>query len=286
MPSHPLRQTGGRRLTSRCDNHPEYPLVTVYTIVRNRKETLPRTIMSVSHQSYRNIEYIIIDGASNDGTLEVIKQFDDKIDMWISEPDMGTVDANNKALSMVHGDITFWLASDDWIDPDFIEMAVNTILRSGADFVFGDMMMYKDGKRIALCEGDEDYAKSLMSGYPHFNFPTIVVKRKCFQEIGLLDVARRFTADYEWILRLYLSGGKGFYNSSLVVHRGVGGIGESFSAQSLLDLLSLLSQYGLPKSKAVNAYLYYLMRRGSVQAIKFFLPDIIYKKLKHAVHGE
>jgi len=242
--------------------------------------------MSVSSQSYPNIEYIVVDGASTDGTLDVIKQFDDKIDLWISEPDHGPSDAGNKAISLARGDFTFWLPSDDWIDPDFIETVVQTLLRSGADFVFGNMLMYKNGEPVAVCKGDKDYVKSLMSGNPRFNYPTMVIKRECFQKLGLLDTTYRIIHDYEWTLRLHLRGGKGSYNSSLLVHRRVGGFGESHPVRSILEHLRLSRQYGLPATKAVAANLYYFVRGGMVHLAKLFLPEIIYKKLKRAVRRD
>ena len=281
--AHPLRQVGGRckAVKWRCDS--SHPLVTIFTAVRNRKDTLPKTIKSVLSQSYPNIEYIVIDGASIDGTLDVLRQFDDKIDLWISEPDCGTSDAFNKAISIAKGYFIFWLSSDDWINPDFIETAVQALLESGAYFVFGDMVMYKHGDPAVLYKGDKNYVKSLMSGYPHFNFPTMIVKRECYQNLGLIDMTYNYVADYEWTLRLHLHGGKGFYNSSLSVHRRVGGIGESHPVRSVLEHLRLSRQYGLPATKAVTAHLCYFIRGRVGYLAKLFLPDIIYKKLKHVV---
>ena len=222
-PAHHSRQAGGCRSAIKRQSSPEQPLVTINTIVRNRKETLPQAIMSVLSQSYPNIEFIVVDGASTDGTLEVIKQFDDKIDLWISEPDHNSSDAVNKAISLARGDIVFWLSSDDWIEPDFIELAVKEISSSGTDFVFGNMAMYKDEKLVSVLKGEKDYTKSLMSGNPRFNFPSMVIKRACFQKIGLIDTTYKISSDYEWMLRLHLLGGNGFYESRLIVHRGIGG---------------------------------------------------------------
>jgi glycosyltransferase involved in cell wall biosynthesis len=282
-PAHPLRQAGGRRSAVKRQSDPQRPLVTVITIVRNGKETLPKTIMSVLSQSYPNIEYVVVDGASTDGTLDVIKQFDDKIDLWISEPDSGTSDAFNKAISMAQGDFMFGLSSDDWIDPDYVETAVQTLLRSDADFVFGNMAMYKNGDLVGVYTSDKDYVKSLMSGNPRFNFPTRVIKRECFQKLGLLDTTYRIINDYEWTLRLHLHGGKGSYNSSLLIHRRVGGFGESHPVRSVLEHLRLSRQHGLPMTKAVAAHLYYFVRIGMGHLAKLFLPEIIYTKLKRAV---
>ena len=180
-PAHSFRQAGGCRSANKRQSSPERPLVSITTVVLNRKETLPQTIMSVLSQSYPNIEYIVVDGASTDGTLEVIKQFDDKIDLWISEPDHGPSDAVNKSISLASGDLLFWLASDDWIEPDFIELAVQALSSSSVDFVYRDMAMYIDEKVVSVNRGEKDLEKSLKSGNPGFNFPTMLIKRTCFQ---------------------------------------------------------------------------------------------------------
>ncbi|MCX5699151.1 MAG: glycosyltransferase family 2 protein [Candidatus Omnitrophica bacterium] len=277
---HPLRHTGGRRSAIQRKSDPKLPLVTIFTIVRNQKETLSQTIMSVLGQSYTNIEYVIIDGASTDGTLEVIKQFDDKIDLWISEPDHGTSDASNKAISLAGGDFIFWLPADDWIDPNFIEIAVKALLRTGADFVFGNMAMYTNGKLVSLTKGDKDYVKSLARGDPSFNYPCMVINKECFQKFGLIDLSYKFSNDYEWLLRCHQSGGKGYYENLLIVHRRTGGFGERHLFKSTLEQLRILKQYRLPMAKAINIYLECFVRRGIGYCAKLFLPEIIHKKLK------
>jgi glycosyltransferase involved in cell wall biosynthesis len=286
-PAHPFRQAGGRRSAIKRECDPERPLVTVYTAVRNRKETLAQTILSVLSQSYPNIEYVVVDGASTDGTLGVIKQWDEKIDLWISEADHGTSDAFNKGISLAKGEFVFWLSSDDWIGPDFIEVAVKGLLSTGADFVFGNMAMYKGGKLVSLVEGDQGYARALTSGNPHFSFPSMIVKRVCFQKLGLLDTTYKFTSDYEWVLRLHLQGGKGHCEKLLIVHRRIGGIVDEHPVQAALEQLRVLRQHGLPTTKAttkaVATHLYYFVRRGVGHLAKLVLPDIIYKKLKGAV---
>ena len=282
-PAHSLRQAGGCRSAIKRQSSPERPLVSITTIVLNRKETLPQTIMSVLNQSYPNIEYIVVDGASTDGTLEIIKQFDDKIDLWISEPDHNSSDAVNKAISRARGDIVFWLSADDWIDPDFIELAVKAISSSGADFVFGNMAMHKDEKLVSVIKGEKDYTKLLMSGNPRFNFPSMVIKRACFQKLGILDLNFTISNDYEWLVRFHLAGGIGFYESRLIVHRGIGGIADQHHFRSVSERLKVLRQHGLPTTKAVAIHLPFFVRRWVGYFAKLFLPDIIHKKLKRAV---
>ena len=94
---------------------PEKPLITVVTVVYNGAATLEQTIQSVVNQTYDNVEYIIIDGASTDGTLDIIKKYEDRIDYWQSEPDKGIYDAMNKGLDLATGDFLIFLGADDLI---------------------------------------------------------------------------------------------------------------------------------------------------------------------------
>lgn len=102
-----FKQFGGLRTKGFFkQSKPGRPLVSIITIVRNDAAHLQRTIESVLGQTYDNIEYVVIDGGSTDGTVDVIKQYEDKIDVWVSEPDRGTHDAINKGLSLITGE---WL---------------------------------------------------------------------------------------------------------------------------------------------------------------------------------
>ena len=105
------------------------PLLTVVTVVRNGEKTLEETMLSVINQTYTNIEYIIVDGASTDGTLEVIKKYEDKIDYWISEPDKGIYDAMNKGIDLAAGEwINFMNGGDEFCDYEVIKKIVDEFL--------------------------------------------------------------------------------------------------------------------------------------------------------------
>jgi len=278
-PAHPLRQTGGRRSANRITN-PDLPLVTIYTIVRNRMDTLPQTIRSVLAQTYPNIEYIIVDGASTDGTLEVIKQFDDKIDLWISEPDRGGPDALNKAISLAQGSIVFTLSSDDWINPDFIEIAVQALQETNFDFVFGNVASYElDGRLDFVSKGDADYAKSMKHRPPRTNNTSMVIRRRCYERVGLIDLSFKNGADYEWLLRLHLSGGKGVYERRLTVCMRKGGVSDTWYFINALEELKALKHHRLPRTR----YMFYAFNIAARRAIrhiaKFLMPDRLYRKV-------
>lgn len=290
-PAHRLRQAGGSR-DARRNCNPDLPVVSILTIVHNRRDTLPGTIRSVLSQTYPNIEYVVVDGASTDGTLEVIKQFDDKIDRWISEPDCGTSDAINKAISLARGDFVSFLASDDWFDANFIETAVKALVSSGADFVFGDLRIYKGNALVQTVKGDQGYAKSDQSEVrsSHFpamvtrSFPTMVTKRECFQKVGLFDLKYKTRNDFEWILRLHLHGGTGVYESELVGHFRLGGISDDGSDFThIFENLKILKQHRLLTARVAAPDVYRLMRYSMGHLARLLLPQRIHRTLKRVM---
>ena len=115
------------------------PLVTVITVVRNSVSLLEETILSVINQTYQNIEYIIIDGDSNDGTIDIIKRYEDKISLWISEPDRGIYDAMNKGLDLAKGEwINFMNAGDKFFNDSVIESIFKTERYDQYELIYGD----------------------------------------------------------------------------------------------------------------------------------------------------
>lgn len=118
------------------------PLVTVVTVVFNNASTIDETIRSVLYQTYDNVEYIIIDGGSDDGTREIIKTYDGVIDYWVSEPDNGIYDAMNKGISLASGQyINFLNADDHYLHSGVLEKIVGSFRRTGSQIIFGDALM-------------------------------------------------------------------------------------------------------------------------------------------------
>ncbi|MDR6193706.1 glycosyltransferase family 2 protein [Siphonobacter sp. SORGH_AS_0500] len=113
-----------------------HPKITIVTVVYNAVETIEATISSVLSQTYRNIEYIIIDGESSDGTLEIIKKYSNELSLWVSEKDKGIYDAMNKALGMATGDWLLFLGADDLL------YSTNTIENISGKFKSGGILYY------------------------------------------------------------------------------------------------------------------------------------------------
>ena len=186
-------------------SEPGKPLISIITVVRNGEKYLDQTIQSVLNQTYENIEHIIIDGASTDGTLDIIRKHENQIAYWISEPDRGMYDAINKGIHISLGGIIATLNSDDmYLDKNVIAAVVEYCTRfPDTNGVYGDMIrLYPDGKVRYKKLFQVNYKQLLISQrctfVPH---PTLFLKRKCFDEIGVYNSSYRYASDYDFILR-------------------------------------------------------------------------------------
>jgi glycosyltransferase involved in cell wall biosynthesis len=116
---------------------PRQPLISIITVVLNGAHTLEKTIKSVFHQKFRDFEYIIIDGGSEDGSIEIIKKYESKLTCWISEPDDGVYDAMNKAVSLITGKWVYFLGADDQLLDGF-ERAIK-LLKDEKTIYYGNV---------------------------------------------------------------------------------------------------------------------------------------------------
>ncbi|MCO4293126.1 glycosyltransferase [Solitalea sp. MAHUQ-68] len=178
--------------------------VSIITVVYNNKETIDDTIKSILNQSYKNIEYIIIDGNSNDGTCEIIKSYGDKITKFISEPDKGIYDAMNKGLSLAIGDVIGILNADDfYVNNNVISKIVAAFDQTHCDAVYSDLIyvdQFNISKQIRKWKTGKYKPGSFLNGWmpPH---PTFFVRREVYEEHGLFNTLLRSAADYEIMLR-------------------------------------------------------------------------------------
>ena len=188
---------------------PAHSLVTVITAVLNSRPFLERTILSVLEQNYKPIEYLIIDGGSTDGTVDLIKQYSDRIDFWSSEKDEGISDAFNKGVRHAKGDFIQFLGAGDffWKKDSVAEMmtgidAMSNILVCGniyrVDQKNASKILWKYPLRPLACFNK----KSLLfkMSVPH---QALFMNKKYFEKYGFFDTTCRFSMDYELLLRSY-----------------------------------------------------------------------------------
>lgn len=177
--------------------------VSVITVVYNNAKKIERAIKSVINQTYGDIEYIVVDGGSTDGTLAIIKRYQGYISKWISEPDEGIYDAFNKGIRLSSGDIVAFLNSDDvYANEKVIEKVVNKFQESEAGGVYGDLVYTDQGGRIVRYWKAGEYRRELLKrGWmpPH---PTLFLKKRIYQDYGLYRTDMKISSDYDICLRL------------------------------------------------------------------------------------
>src|SRR5690242_10798486 len=129
--------------SNNCDSCGYKPMVSIITVVYNGKTTLENTILSVINQSYNNLEYIVIDGGSTDGTIDIIKKYESRITYWISESDKGIYDAMNKGLQLVKGNwINFMNSGDRFYSENILSYIFENRYLDGLAYIFGDVEFY------------------------------------------------------------------------------------------------------------------------------------------------
>ncbi len=183
---------------------PEQPLVSIVTPSFNQAGFLEETIRSVLEQDYPNLEYIIIDGGSTDGSLEIIQKYADRINSWVSEPDRGQTDAINKGFARARGDILAWLNSDDRYRPGAIGEAVAFLKdHPQAGLVYGDANLIDEGGNIIgkFPAAQTDYRK-LQRGYVHIPQQSAFFRGELWRKVGPLDASFYFAMDYDLWVRL------------------------------------------------------------------------------------
>ncbi|WP_373549931.1 glycosyltransferase family 2 protein [Haliscomenobacter sp.] len=201
--------------------------VSIITPTFNSVETLQDTIHSIGMQTYADLEYIIIDGGSKDGTIDIIKRNIDLVTCWVSEPDHGIYDAMNKGISMATGEIIAILNSDDYyVNEHVISQVVDNFKRHEVDSIYGNLQYVgrENTSRVIRhwVSGHYQLRKFLFGWMPPH--PAFFVKRKLYLFLGQFNTQLKTSADYELMLRfLYKHKVSSHYLPELLVRMRVGG---------------------------------------------------------------
>lgn len=209
--------------TAFAPNTPQHPRVSVITVVRNAADGIERTIQSVLDQTYQNIEYIIVDGASTDGTIDIIRRYEDRIDKFVSEPDRGIYDAMNKGLDFVTDSesyVIFTNAGDRLFSPRAIEQAVAK--GRGADLIYGKMRLTDDDASGVM--GQEVVLNDL--AFQTLCHPATLMRRRVFDSIGRFDTTFKIAADYDLIVRAFQQRVITRFVNEVISEMQMGGVSE------------------------------------------------------------
>jgi glycosyltransferase involved in cell wall biosynthesis len=188
------------------------PLVSIITPSFNQGKFLEETIQSVLGQDYGRVEYILIDGASTDNSLDIIRKYADRLSYWVSEPDKGQAQAINKGLKQATGDILGWLNSDDVLQPGAIRRAVETLqVHPDVDVVYGRLeRMDELGKPVStpiLPKDRVEFNRDNMLEECTVNQAGTFWRREIMEKVGLLNESLRYVMDYEYWIRIAIAGG-------------------------------------------------------------------------------
>jgi glycosyltransferase involved in cell wall biosynthesis len=180
------------------------PKISIITVVWNNKETIKDAIDSVLGQTYENIEYIVVDGASTDGTVEIVQSYGDKITKFISELDKGLYDAMNKGIKLATGDIVGILNSDDFYIDEFVcERVVKEFEEKGVDSTYADLVFVKTenlDKTVRYYDSSHFSPEKFAYGWMPAH-PTFFAKREIYEKYGVFKTDYKIAADYELLTR-------------------------------------------------------------------------------------
>lgn len=214
--------------------------VSVITVVYNAKTTIEQTINSVLLQSYKNIEYIIIDGGSTDGTLDIIAKYRDKLAYFVSEPDGGIYDAMNKGIQKTTGDIIGLLNADDLYEPCAIENVVKKYECSNSQIIVGKTWVVdKEGnKKLRRNDSFDNLWRRMCACHQ-----AVFIAKSAYNTFGLYDTQYKITADYELLLRMYHGGVKVSMIDDVLVNYGSTGISSTSFIECAQEFNAIIKKY-------------------------------------------
>ncbi|ARA02084.1 glycosyltransferase family 2 protein [Escherichia coli] len=226
--------------------------ISIITATYNSEKTLLDTLLSLEKQTYPDIEYIVVDGASNDNTIKLIKSNCTKVSKIICEPDKGIYDALNKGIQAASGDVIGFLHSDDLLAyDDAIADIAKTFEITGCDAIYGDLEYVAQNdttKRIRLWKSGSFSRFKMKVGWmpPH---PSFYMKRKCYRQFGCFSLDYRISADYDSLLRYILKQRISTeYLPKVLVKMRVGGISNrsvSSMVKKSMEDIRVMNQNGI-----------------------------------------
>lgn len=239
------------------------PKVSIVTPSYNQGEFLEETILSVLNQDYPNIEYIIIDGGSTDGSVDIIRKYADRLAYWVSEPDAGQAHALNKGFARGNGSILGWLNSDDLYQPGAITAAVSFLLgHPEVSMVYGDCLLVDhEGRALRRFRAREYDQRVMLRGVNLVPQPAAFFRREAFYSVGCLNPKLHYALDYDLWIRLGRSYKLQHISATLAKFRVHGGSKSVAQIDRMwAEVVHVHRLHG--GSKVSRVYAKYLLRRA------------------------
>ena len=176
-------------------------MITIITVCYNSEQTIRKTIESVLNQTYKDYEYLIIDGKSTDKTLEIVKEYENAFEgklKIVSEKDNGIYDAMNKGINLAQGELIGMINSDDWYESTALETMVNAYDGSRYAILYGMQREYMNGKEKMCWIKNHEFLNVQM-----INHPTCFITKELYHDLGNYDVQYKSSADYDFMLKMF-----------------------------------------------------------------------------------
>lgn len=232
------------------------PLISVITVTYNSEKTIRRTIESVLAQTYDRLEYILVDGCSDDSTVSIVRKYETGFAergyeiRIISEPDRGMYDAMNKGIHMASGDILGILNSDDWYEPDALRVIAEAYLENDtADIIMGSIRIH-NGNRVFIKQAENRHYRTSRD----FNHPAMFVTSVCYADVGDYGIDNVHD-DYGWFLKAVKQGKKLVIVDEVITNYPTGGTGSVKSLKNTIKRIG--TKYKVYKDNGYSK-LYYI----------------------------
>jgi glycosyltransferase involved in cell wall biosynthesis len=240
----------------------------VITICLNAEPTIGRAIASIHAQRDVDFEHVVVDGGSTDRTLELVRDALRPTDFLLSEPDRGISDALNKGIALAAGEFIQFVHSDDWLAPNQLAIALAAIEQTSAEFVFGDLRFYEQGRPSFHYFGEPNYPAIIDRRMPNLNHPTVLARRACFERIGLFDLRYRCAMDYDWFLRLHRAGGRGIYVPAICGNMSHDGVSNQRFVRTSREVAQIAVAHGRPAPLAYGEMSWQIAKTSAGRLMK------------------
>lgn len=246
-------------------------LVSIVTVVYNGAQTIERCIKSVLNQDYKKIEYVIIDGGSTDGTIEIIEKYRDRLEYFRSQPDKGIYDAMNIGIKATKGDIVVLLNADDWLEPEAISTGVDVLERYvNVDILHANIISHENNKS-KIFRPNISSARMFWQGMVYFH-PTFFVRRRVYDG-RMYDEKYRIVSDYKFTMECLRDGVNFYFLDKGLVNFSEGGMSSKF-------LVRIWEGHQIRMELGFNKILVWLSTIFRFMlALKFIVGNFLHKKI-------
>lgn len=229
------------------------PFISIITPCRNSAKTIERTIQSVLRQGFKDYEYIIVDGASTDGTVDIIKNYEPLFEgrmHWKSEPDTGIYNGFNKGCKRAKGIYTWIVNSDDWIEADALQTIHDILIKNETQekLLVGRMnLVDEDGKKVSVTPTPtQAVINRAFERDTMVTHPATIVPKAVYERYGYYDERFRIAADMDWFHRIYARGARYICTDAILTNFALGGASTSHHYKKELHerLLFVKNKYG------------------------------------------